>query len=170
MPNIKEVADQFKNIKKRVVEDTLKIEDRTFQISKFDPLLGNYIVAQLLMYILPFGMGDTISQHVPGFADIANSVGTGKMLGKAEFLELQRDILKHAVEILPGDKAPVVRPDGTYGIMNFTQKICIELLIAILAFNFSDFFVGKESTSGVDSVQDSNSANTKTSAPGFTYL
>ena len=170
MPNIKEVADQFKNIKKRVVEDTLKIEDRTFQISKFDPLLGNYIVAQLLMYILPFGMGDTISQHVPGFADVANSVGTGKMLGKAEFLELQRDILKHAVEILPGDKAPVVRSDGTYGIMNFTQKICIELLIAILAFNFSDFFVGKESTNGGDSAQDSNSANTKTSAPGFTYL
>lgn len=170
MDSIKEVAKQFQNIKKRVTEDTLKIDGRTFQIRKFDPLLGNYIVMQLFMNVIPFGLGDTLSEKVPGFSSVANKANTGKVMDKATFLDLQRDILSHAVEILPGDKAPVVRENGTYGIMNFTQKICIELLIAILAFNFSDFFGEEGSSNGDDSVQDSNSANMKTSAQGFTYL
>lgn len=170
MVNKNDIEKNFTTLRKRVVDDMLTIDDRTFQIRKFDPLLGNFIVMKLLTCVIPFGLGDIIGKKVPGFSEAVSEMGSQVMMSKAEFLDLQRDILKHAVEILPGDKAPVVREDGTYGIMNFTQKICIELLIAILAFNFSDFFVGKESKDGLDQGQDSSSASTKESTQGFTYL
>ena len=81
----------FGEIKKRKVEDTIIIEGRTFKLHKFDPLLGNYILLQLFTVALPFGIGDMLSNAVG--SEIPKNNVSSKQLSKAEFIELQKDIL-----------------------------------------------------------------------------
>ena len=126
------------NIKKRVTEDTLVLDDRTFLLTKFDPLIGNYILATLMSTFLPFGFGGVISSSLG--VDVGNDKSK-PMLDKKSFIELQRDILSYCFEILPGNKAPVVNESG-YGINDFSSKLAIQLIISVVAFNFSDFFEG----------------------------
>lgn len=135
----------IENIKKRETAKLVDIDDRTFRISKFDPLLGNYILLQLVQFILPFGLSEKI-----GVPDALTSNVNQSVMNKAQFLELQRDILSVCEEVLPAGETPVVREDGTYGIIGFTSTIAIRLLIASITFNFSDFF----DVSGLTSTQD----------------
>lgn len=128
------------SVKKRVTEDELKIDGRTFKLKKYDPLLGNYIITKLFTFTLPFGLSDMIKSQVAGTENIPASNSNAPTMNKAEFLDLQRDILSNCYELLPGDEAPVIRENGTYGISNFTSKIAIQLLVASLAFNYTDFF------------------------------
>ena len=74
-------------------------------------------------------------------------------MSKKDFLELQRDILSVCSEVLPAGDTPVVREDGTYGIIDFTSQIAIQLLIAIVTFNFSDFFGENGLSSLLDSTK-----------------
>ena len=131
------------NFKKRVTENELTIEGRTFRLRKFDPLLGNYILMKLFTMTLPFGIGDILKQAATKNTEmsaIASANTKTEMMSKADFLELQRDILSHCYEVLPAGETPVVMQNGQYGIMNFTMGICMQLLIATIAFNFNDFF------------------------------
>nr|DAW16994.1 MAG TPA: tail assembly chaperone protein [Caudoviricetes sp.] len=135
------------NVKKRETEKELEIEGRTFVIKKFDPLLGNYVALQVVTFILPFGLGDMLNKQMGKGTESSSAIPTAgssnaKMMGKAEFLELQRDILSVCYERLPGGLTPVVRENGTYGISDFTSTIALQLLIGSIAFNLSDFFVG----------------------------
>lgn len=143
--------DMPENIKKRVTEDIIEIEGRTFKLKSFDPLIGNYILLKLITMILPFGIGDMIKKNIgEGTEMIPESSSTSaKMMSKEEFIEFQRDILKHVFEILPGDTVPVVRENNTYGIQNFTMTIAISLLVAEVAFNFNDFFKEDSSILGL---------------------
>lgn len=143
--------DMPENIKKRVTEDTIEIEGRTFKLKSFDPLIGNYILLKLITMILPFGIGDMIKKNIgEGTEMIPESSSTSaKQMSKEEFIEFQRDILKHVFEILPGDTVPVVRENNTYGIQNFTMTIAISLLVAEVAFNFNDFFKEDSSILGL---------------------
>lgn len=130
-----------KSIKKRVSEDTLVIDGRTFKTKKFDPLLGNYILLKLFTMTLPFGIGEAIKSTIgKGTEKIPIDTSKNEQMSKADFLELQRDILSFASELLPSGEAPVVRENGTYGIQDFTMSIALQLIIAVVAFNFSDFF------------------------------
>lgn len=152
------------NTKKRVVEDELQIDGRTFKVTSFDPLLGNYIMVQLFTMVLPFGIGDALKSAMPNTESIPTvNTPDAKVMGKAEFLELQRDILSNCYEILPAGQAPVVRQNGTYGIENFTMSIALQLLIACVAFNFSDFFAAGQLGGLPIFPQDSSSASTQTS-------
>lgn len=135
--------------KKRVTEKVLDIEGRTFKIVKFDPLLGNYILLKCVTEVLPFGIGEK--------AGIEHK-SEAKPINKEDFISLQADVLKHAYEILPGDTPPVVRENDTYGVMDLSMGIAIQLLIGVLAFNFSDFFVG-DGFSNIKDLLDSVSAN-----------
>lgn len=135
----------IENIKKRETAKLVDIEDRTFRISKFDPLLGNYILLQLVQFILPFGLSEKL-----GVPDALTSNVNQSVMNKVQFLELQRDILSACEEVLPAGETPVVREDGTYGIIGFTSSIAIRLLIASVTFNFSDFF----DVNGLTSTQD----------------
>lgn len=140
---------EIPEIKKRQVEDELKIGERTFKLTSYDPLLGNYLLMKLLTTVLPFGIGRSINEAV-GTEAVQENVpiaeeGNVKMMSKKDFIEFQSDILKHCYEVLPGDIVPVVRENGTYGIDNFTMKIAIQLLIASVAFNFNDFFADDQS-------------------------
>ena len=125
----------IENISKRQNSKLIDINERTFKINKFDPLMGNYILLQLVQFVLPFGISDKV-----GLPDaLLNSVSRVGM-SKKDFLELQRDILSVCSEVLPAGDAPVVREDGTYGIIDFNSQIAMQLLIVTITFNYSDFF------------------------------
>lgn len=125
----------LENVKKRNIEDTVEIEGRNFKIKKFDPLMGNYILATLFTYTLPFGLSDIVSDKTGIKTDKTSTV-----LDKKSFIEFQRDILSTCYEVLPAGLACVVN-EGGYGISNFTTNIAFQLIIASIAYNFSDFFV-----------------------------
>lgn len=141
---------EIPKISKRVTSDEVEIEGRTFKLKSFDPLLGNYILMKLFTFTLPFGISDMLKSKMGGGteAQADNIAVDAPMMPKAEFLELQRDILSHVEEVLHGGLAPVVRPNGTYGISDFTMKIALQLLIAVIAFNFNDFFGDLPSVEG----------------------
>lgn len=136
----------IENISKRQNSKLIDINERTFKINKFDPLMGNYILLQLVQFVLPFGISEKLG--VP--EALTESVSRVNM-SKKDFLELQRDILSVCFEVLPAGDTPVVRENGTYGIIDFTSQIAIQLLIATVAFNFSDFFGENGLTSLLDS-------------------
>lgn len=119
---------------KRETEKLIEIDGRTFIIKKYDPLLGNYIVAQLMMYTMPAGFHQ-INQDAPRDTQVAKPI-----MNKGEFIELQKDILSCCGEVLPAGTAPVINSNGTYGITGFDSNIALKLLIAAVAFNFKDFF------------------------------
>lgn len=153
---------EIPEVKKRKVEDELIIDGRTFKIRSFDPLLGNYIMYKLLTVVLPMGIGKMIGKKVG--TEMIPEAGQGAAeMSKAEFLDLQRDILSVCDEVLGGGLTPVVRENGTYGIQNFTMKISLQLLLASVAFNFNDFFDDIQSLfPEEEQEQGSSPANTQT--------
>lgn len=136
----------IENISKRQNAKLIDIEDRTFKVKKFDPLMGNYILLQIMQYVLPFSISEKagIPESITNRTDRVN-------ISKKDFIELQRDVLSVCYETLPAGDAPVVREDGTYGVMDFNSNIAIRLLIAAFTFNFSDFFGENGLTSLLDS-------------------
>ena len=126
--------------KKRETTSTFNIEDRHFLITSYDPMEGNYILAQILSFVLPFGIGDMLNSSV-GTEKKSVIPSSGKMMSKQEFISLQTDILKTVYEVYPtNEKSPVVRENATYGISDVTMAMLIKLIVASLAFNFKDFF------------------------------
>lgn len=135
----------MENISKRETTSTYNMGGRNFLINSFDPMEGNYILAQILTFVLPFGIGDMLKSSMG--TEMKSDIGsTGKMMNKKDFINLQIDILKNVEEIFPtGEKSPVVRENGTYGISDVTMGMLIKLIVAALAFNFKDFFDGIQS-------------------------
>lgn len=135
----------MENIYRRETTSTYNMGGRNFLINSFDPMEGNYILAQILTFVLPFGIGDMLKSSMG--TEMKSDIGsTGKMMNKKDFINLQIDILKNVEEIFPtGEKSPVVRENGTYGISDVTMGMLIKLIVASLAFNFKDFFDGIQS-------------------------
>lgn len=135
----------MENIHKRETTSTYNMGGRNFLINSFDPMEGNYILAQILTFVLPFGIGDMLKSSM-GTEMKSDICSTGKMMNKKDFINLQIDILKNVEEIFStGEKSPVVRENGTYGISDVTMGMLIKLIVATLAFNFKDFFDGIQS-------------------------
>lgn len=128
--------------KKRETYTTYEFEGRKFKINAFDPMTGNYILMQILTTILPFALGDSISQSIPGSEKaINNAKNNGKIMSKQEFISLQTDILSTVEEMYnSGLSSPVVRENGTYGVDDVSSIMCLKLIIASLTFNYKDFF------------------------------
>lgn len=135
----------MENISRRETTSTYNMGGRNFLINSFDPMEGNYILAQILTFVLPFGIGDMLKSSMG--TEMKSDIGsTGKMMNKKDFINLQIDILKNVEEIFPtGEKSPVVRENGTYGISDVTMGMLIKLIVAALVFNFKDFFDGIQS-------------------------
>ena len=135
----------MENISRRETTSTYNMGGRNFLINSFDPMEGNYILAQILTFVLPFGIGDMLKSSMG--TEMKSDIGsTGKMMNKRDFINLQIDIVKNVEEIFPtGEKSPVVRENGTYGISDVTMGMLIKLIVAALAFNFKDFFDGIQS-------------------------
>ena len=124
-------------MEKRKVEDIYEIGGRKFVLKKFDPMLGNYILLQLFTMTLPFGLSDKINQALDASGQIGNN---SRMISKEEFMSLQKDILSYVYERLEGRDAPLINNNGSYGVSDITMGILFQLLIAEIAFNFTDFF------------------------------
>lgn len=143
---------------KRKTEDIYEVRGRTFVIKKFDPMIGNYILMQILTMTLPFGLSSMISKAVG--ADIGK--GNTMKMSKNDFIDLQKDILSFVYEKLPGNTTPVINENGSYGVMDLDMMLCFQLIVSCLAFNFSDFFgEGGFADLLIDSPI-SNTANTQT--------
>ena len=124
-------------MKERKTQDFYEVNGRTFILKKFDPMIGNYILLQILTMTLPFGLSDKISEAV------GSEIGKGsncRNIDKKEFISLQRDILSFVFEKLPGNTPCVINDNGSYGINDFDMILCFQLIVAEIAFNFSDFF------------------------------
>ena len=127
-----------KEFKKRETKSTYSINGRNFQINSYDPMVGNYILMQVVSQVMPMGR-------------------------KRDFIQLQVDILSTVYELYDtGEKSPVVRENGTYGVADVNMMMIMKLLIASLAFNFKDFFDAVPSLKGSIGGKISNLVNTKT--------
>lgn len=127
--------------KKRETSTTFEFDGRTFKINAFDPMTGNYILAQIIQFVLPMGIGNMLNEQVKGTEQKQQIGVSGQMMSKKDFIQLQIDILSTVSEIKgSGHEAPVVRENGTYGVEDATSLMCIKLIVASLAFNFKDFF------------------------------
>lgn len=124
-------------MEKRKIEDIYEIDGRKFVLKKFDPMLGNYILLQIASMTLPFGLSDKINDMI-GMGKQSNL----KIMGKQDFMELQKDILSNVYERLEGRDAPLLNNNGSYGVSDVTMGIVFQLLVAEIAFNFVDFFGG----------------------------
>lgn len=144
------------NFKKHETSTTYSFEDRTFEINKFDPMTGTYIMMQLFTTILPLGIGKLFTNQVKGSEKLVPSVGSDfKMMSKEEFIKLQIDILSTVNEkYSSGLKSPVVRENGSYGVNDVSMILIIKLLVASLTFNFTDFFGESQSTDGFGEILD----------------
>ena len=136
------------SIEKRETCSETIIGDRCFVIESYDPLVGNYILMQLFTYVLPMGLDGSMQENIPGSEKVLSGLER-KTMSKREFIDLQRDILSTVYEkYSTGQKSPVVRENGTYGISDISVSLCLRLIISSLAFNFKSFFE-EEGLSGV---------------------
>lgn len=81
------------NFKKHETFTTYDLNDRKFIINAYDPMLGNYILFQVINFVLPFGIGALLNKEVGTEPIAPTSVGTSKMMAKEDFMNLQKDIL-----------------------------------------------------------------------------
>ena len=150
------------NIKQHKEYDFFETDGRKFKLNAFDPIEGNCILFQVFSFVLPFGIGKALSSKF-STEEIPTDISQSKMMEKKDFIALERDILKTVEEVYKsGESSPVVRDNGTYGISNCSMQLFVQLLIASLAFNFSDFFDGLPSVKEFIPGLDTNPANTKT--------
>lgn len=152
----------METMNKRETVSTFNLNDREFEINAYDPMEGNYILAQILAFVLPFGIGDMLSASVG--TEKQNVIPTsGKMMSKQDFMSLQIDILKTVKEVYStGEKSPVVRENGTYGVSDVSMMMVLKLIVASLAFNFKDFFREVPSKDTIMDQLGLKFANTKT--------
>ena len=125
-----------KEFKKRETKSTYSINGRNFQINSYDPMVGNYILMQIVSQVMPMGLGRMLNQEF-GTESIP-SVGS------------------EAVPMMSK------RENGTYGVADVNMMMIMKLLIASLAFNFKDFFDAVPSLKGSIGGKISNLVNTKT--------
>ena len=133
------------SFEKRVTESIYEDNGRKFKLGSYDPIEGNYILTQVISFVLPFGIGDALLSGLEEGSEVNISKGRTKnnlpKMPKEDFTSLMRDILMTISEVYDGGaESPVVRDNGTYGIDNLTMSLAIKLVIASLAFNFKNFF------------------------------
>ena len=105
---------------------------------------------QILTQVLPMGLGDALKKEAGSEANLPKADSGAKLMSKQEFIELQKDILSTVYERFEsGNKSPVIRENGTYGVSDLSMGLTINLLIASLAFNFKDFFEGVPSPENI---------------------
>lgn len=149
------------NVQQRETTSIFEDGGRKFEITSFDPIEGNYILLQVINFILPFGLGDILSKEV-GSEISSLQPEAPTMMSKEDFISLQRDILKTINEVYEsGAKSPVVRSNGTYGIPNVSMALFLKLIIASLTFNFKSFFADVPSLEAIIEDQVSPFANTQ---------
>lgn len=146
------------HVNKHETSTTYTIDGRTFVIKAYDPMLGNFLLMQIASFVLPMGLDMLLSKQV---GTEVNSIKKpdAKPIGKTEFIQFQTDILTNVYEDFGnGQKSPVVRENGTYGVADVSMMLLLKLIVASLAFNFKDFF------DAIPSIEDSTEGQNMQSA------
>lgn len=131
--------------KKRETSKTVKIQGRTFEITKMDAMTGAYILYQLMDKALPM-----LDVMLPAFSGgVVSAEALTKVLSNGlpkmrrdEFEELARDCLSVVTEVNAAGNIPVFNTNGSYRINGLERNtaLLIGLIIHALVFNVSDFF------------------------------
>ena len=138
------------NINKRETFTTFDHEGRRFIINSYNPLVGNYLLIQAITFVLPFGLSNILSSTIGGTEKNVNIGKSSKIMSKEEFIQFQQDVLETIEEEFEsGQRSPVMRSNGTFGISDVSSNLIVKLLIASLAFNFKDFFNDLPSIDGL---------------------
>ncbi len=131
---------------KRETHKDITIDEIKYRIEKFNPLIGGYILFNLLtgviapvlpMIKLPPWLQDFI---------VSKTKGISTKFNKDEFIELEKDLLsvvKYEDKI--EDKSifiPIIRPDGTFNLDKLTDDLSTVLVLMghVISFNSSGFF------------------------------
>lgn len=120
----------MEEVKKRETKKEIEIDNRIFVVTKYNPMIGNYILYKIVSSALPFNITEQL-----GFGVKPTSTMT-----KEDFLDLERDILKTCYEKLPAGEQPVLIDNDNFGISNFDIFTCLKLVLSSLVFNFENFF------------------------------
>lgn len=134
------------NFEKRVTDSIYEDNGRKFKLGSYDPIEGNYILSQVISFVLPFGIGDALFAAI-GEEGSETKLSKGKAqmnmpkMPKEDFMDLVKSILMTVHEVYEGGaESPVIRDNGTYGIADVSMALVVKLVVASLAFNFRDFF------------------------------
>ena len=148
------------NINKRETFTTFDHEGRRFIINSYNPLVGNYLLIQAITFVLPFGLSNILSSSIGGTEKNVNIGKSSKIMSKEDFIQFQQDVLETIEEEFEsGQRSPVMRSNGTFGISDVSSNLIVKLLIASLAFNFKDFFNDLPSIDGLTEKLGSNLVN-----------
>lgn len=149
----------------RVIDKIVEIEGRRFTIRKFDVFTGVKVSKLLAAKILP-----VFQSFLPVCADIAKSkkqmdaqtIGGLILDGLDEALSLEeiahtldlvtgddldfliRSALTHCYAMAPAGLAPVMYPNGTYGVedVQYDMLLGMRLVYEAVYWSASDFFTG----------------------------
>jgi hypothetical protein len=145
--------ENFKNI---------EISGRKWRIEKFDALTACYLAYQLMAQAMPMGLG----KQIPGMP--AND--GAKIMSEVEFKALIKKCLGVCYEILPARNAPVINPNGSWGVLGVENDpvLVIGLLIHAITFNVQGFFDGGALTELKASLADIKLFNASTSTNSST--
>jgi hypothetical protein len=118
---------------KREIYKIFEFGGRKWRIGKFDAMTGSYIAYKLMAEVLPMGLGQQAGIPAPS---------GGRVMSKADFLELQKNCLSVCAEMLPAGPTPVLNEDGTFGVLDLEHDAptVLALTVQALAWNLSSFF------------------------------
>lgn len=156
----------------RVTEKLVELKGRKFKVKAFDAFTGSYIAFTLFEKMMPMGVEEKVLATLQAEGkDPGMVIPQGRaLMTKGEFYAFVRDCLSVVYEVLPGRDAPVLNPNGSWGVEDLEHDTMLVLMLVInaLTFNVSDFFTGGGLKDLADSVRDLMPSNIKTSMPGST--
>jgi len=127
------------------------INERRFQIGKFDALTGSFMAVKLAGMIAPLvksinvdavrGAEKLEDVKMSSF-DITGILSAIGSLTEEDFAYVQGKCLRVCREILPGDLAPVIRADGSFGVTDLDDDTATVMALTVhaLMFNIKSFF------------------------------
>ena len=124
----------------RETSKVVEIQGRKFEIKKFDAFTGGYIIFQLFEKFMPMGLENKIPIQNSSLNEMLPQGRTS--MTKVEFISFVKDCLSAVGEVLPARTAPIINPNGTWGILDIQNNTLLTMLLVInvLVFNVSDFF------------------------------
>lgn len=144
-------------INKRIDFKDIIIGTRKFRLHKFDALTGSYMLFKLIGIISPIfkymdiktakgklnGSAQDEKEEEITKTDIAMILGEITKLPKEDFEYIQKNCLMVTNEIHEKTSqisAPVLNEYGTWGTMDITTPLILNLTAQSLLFNISNFF------------------------------
>lgn len=120
-------------IKKRITEKIIEVQERKFVIEKLDAQTGGFIAFTLLSRSVPSMISGAMGVALPQ---------TGTTMSKKEWVELQKDILSCVSEKLPVGKTQIYNEQGNFAVLDMEKNaaLLMRLTIDAVQFNFMDFF------------------------------